>query len=319
MNEPRPWHLNHETREIIDCVALEYDGYAIKKFIFTKSKDGSSCCDEIKDGWTDFTLHRDRYFLRSELFGFQRYFGKWGGERTPEWDREYSFWYFVYLQSYRVVLPSLFREQCPEDWTRKAAKREEAAADLRRSFSLLGKDDLVDLSMEELEEAMRTDFTAACERGLEGTYIANRPTVLLANACDHERVLRLMDRESWSLDKTLAQLDLKAIVEAFGLYVNRGVVHEDDNVNRVIYKMLQWFVTKQSGPVNYVTRSHILYGLMYLHLYRTEFPRFAGIPERVAKWNREHFHFKEFWASRVRESLSTLREASSMLNNNRYN
>jgi len=318
MDNNHVWKLDQQTREIIDAVALEYKGYAIKKYLFKKEK--MSVCMESDDEhpWADFKLNPDRYFLRSQLFGYQRYFGKWGGERVPEYDRDYSHWYFTYLQCYRAKLPSLFELKDDGPWVKFAVKREEAAADLRKNFALLGKDDLKELSIADLEEAMRGDFTLSCERGLE-PYIQNRAMVMLANACNHELVLRLMDPEH--LDETgnaegdvsFEKVDFKRIREAFSQYVNRGIVDEDDNINRVIYKMLQWFLTTHPGHASYTNRSYILYGLMYLHLYRTEFSCFGGIQDRVKKWRKESFDLKEHWASQFRKHLSILREASAMM------
>lgn len=46
MTGTEPWRLNPETRQIIDSVALEYDGYVIKMRLFPKGgKD--ACCNEI--------------------------------------------------------------------------------------------------------------------------------------------------------------------------------------------------------------------------------------------------------------------------------
>ena len=313
-NKVNGWGLRLATRTIIDAVALEYDGYAIKRYLFPKKGDMACCMDGVEGNqWPNYELNRDRYFLRSQLFAYQRYFGKWGGERVPEYDLEYSKWYFIYLQCYRVKLPTLFKMH-EESWTRNAERREEAAADLRKCFADLGKNDLDGLPEDEFKAALLGDFTAACERGLN-QWVLQRPTVMLANACNDDMILRLLDK--WEHDpldeRPRSKLNPEKAIDAFKQYTSRGIVHEDDNINRLIYKMLQWFLTTHPGHANYTTRSHILYALMYLHLYRTEFSRFAGIPDRVKAWSEDDWEFKEHWASQFRKHLSVLREAKSLL------
>ena len=50
---------------------------------------------------------------------------------VPEWDREYSQYYFTFLQCYRVKLSSLMTGVCAgmSDFARLATDKEDAAAD----------------------------------------------------------------------------------------------------------------------------------------------------------------------------------------------
>ena len=115
-----------------DYIELEYDGYAIRDIMFP-NEECMACCDRAAE--KTFRLNKNRYFLRSQLFGFQRWFGKWGGERTPQWDRSYSIYYFVLLQSYRVRLPYCL--QMNRHWSNPIVPdetRERIAAEVRNKF-----------------------------------------------------------------------------------------------------------------------------------------------------------------------------------------
>ena len=64
------------------------------------------------------------------------------------------------------------------------------------------------------------------------------------------------------------------------------------------YVALKWFCMTD----------YILFALMYLHLYRCEFSRFAGIPARVTAWNAIPWEVREDVAARFRKHLSIVRE-----------
>ena len=299
----KKWKLRASTRGIIDSVALEYDGYRIRNYFYPKQK-GSACVEEEFEH--DFRLHEDRYFLRSELFGFQRYFGKWAGEMVQEWDRQYSQYYFVYLQSYRAILPSLMTGSWKNSYCREAPKRECAAADLRLALSRLGTDDLRNWSSGVLESTLKTDFDKACETRIPAM-AAKKPEVMLANTCNANLLLRLTNSE-FSPDAELSELNTAPAMAAFRKYCNQGYVDVDDNVNRLVFKMLQWYFSAHPDNADFKYRSYILFSLMYLHLYRTSFSRFAGLPYKLKDWQRVPFSVREKRAAHFRRHLSAMRE-----------
>lgn len=299
----KKWKLKALTQGIIDSVALEYDGYRIRDYFYPE-QEYSVCSDERFT--QDFRLHEDRYFLRSELFGFQRYFGKWGGEMIEEWDRQYSQYYFVYLQSYRVALPSLMMGGWSTSYCKYARKRECAAADLRLAFSKLGEDDLHTWRSGVLESSLKSGFDKACGARIP-LMVAKRPEVVLANSCNADLLLRLTNLE-FSSNAELTSLDTAPAMNAFEKYCSQGYVDLDDNVNRLVFKMLQWYLFAHPDKANFQYRSFILFALMYLHLYRTAFSRFAGLPENLKEWQRIPFSVREARAADFRRHLSEARE-----------
>lgn len=299
----KKWKLKASTRGIIDSVALEYDGYRIRNYLYSKQKS-SVCLDERFRN--DFRLHEDRYFLRSELFGLQRYFGKWGGEMVEEWDRQYSQYYFVYLQSYRAMIPSLMTASWSRTFSKGAQKRECAAADLRLAFSKLGEDDLRTWSSGTLESELKYGFDKVCGARIP-LKVANRPEVVLANSCNADLLLRLTNSE-FSPDTELSCLNTAPAMTAFEKYCSHGYVDLDDNINRLVFKMLQWYFSAHPDKANFQYRSYILFALMYLHLYRTAFSRFAGLPENLKEWQGIPLSVREARAADFRRHLSEARE-----------
>ncbi len=299
----KKWKLKTSTRGIIDSVALEYDGYRIRDYFYPEQKNGA-CEDERFE--YDFRLHEDRYFLRSELFGFQRYFAKWGGEMVQEWDRQYSQYYFVYLQSYRTMLPSLMMGGWSKSYYKDAKKRECSAADLRLALSRLGEDDLRTWSSGVLESMLKCGFDKTCGARIP-LKVAKRPEVVLANACNADLLLRLTNSALPS-SAELSHLNTVPAIAAFEKYCTQGYVDLDDNVNRLVFKMLQWYLSAHPDKANFQFRSYILFSLMYLHLYRTAFSRFAGLPDKLKDWQSIPFSTREARAAQFRRHLSETRE-----------
>ena len=295
----------------IDSIALEYDGYAIKTILFPKEKY-MACCDAAAE--KTFRLNQNRYYLRSSLFGYQRYFGKWGGERVPEWDRQYSIYYFVFLQSYRVRLPRCvqelhaFRNPIVPD-----AIKEKVASDIRNRF-------LQSFSVDNDEE----DISSIVRCGFDKDHIGNLSMpetecepfhlALAYNArliadggagveisCYHGRT-----DQPWYYEKALqfASDELRTVFE-------KAEYSLDESENGMCFNLLAIDLLRNQHLMETINRKYAHFMFLYLHLYRTHIPSFVRVEPHASRWESIPFDKKESLAAKYRRFLAIHREKAS--------
>ncbi len=293
-----------------DCIELEYDGYAIKSFMFP-NEECMACCDKAAE--KTFRLNRNRYFLRSQLFGFQRWFGKWGGEQVPEWDRSYSIYYFVLLQSYRVHLPRCL--QVNHYWTNPIVPddiREKIAASIRNKFLQ---------SLPDCEEVDNIPSMVQC--GFDKNYVTSQ-TLPKSNG---EPFILALSYNARLIADGGSGVELSCYYESdqpchlekskrFASEKMRNIFGRaeysfDESENGMCMNLLAVELLRKRYLMDSTTIQYAHFMLLYLHLYRTNIPTFVRIEPYASKWDSIPFKTKESIAAKFRKTLAKFRERNA--------
>ena len=292
----------------IASVALEYNGYAIKTVLFPK-EECMACCDAAAE--KTFRLNRNRYFLRSSLFGFQRYFGKWGGEWVPEWHRQYSIYYFVFLQSYRVHLPrcaQVFRFSdhpiVPDN------VREKVAAKIRNLF------------IQSLPDRTPVEnIPGMAKNGFDKHYVENlllpekdREPFVLALSYDARLIADGGSDVEIGLNRGVDPPDertLRFVIETMQTALEKSEYSLDESENGMVFNLLAVELLRKPCLMDSVTLQYAHFMLLYLHLYRTRIPSFVRIEPHATRWESIPFETKETIAAKYRRILAEFREKES--------
>lgn len=297
-----------ELSQYLTDIPLEYNGYAIKKFLFPK-EEGDTCCD--LEAHKTFRLHPNRYFLRSELFGLQRYLGKWGGDMLPEYDRAYSLFYFVFLQAYKVVLPSPLKGHWHGEPPITDADRERAASLVRTLFlqSVPSPDEPADVH-EIVEYGLAEDAQVpTINKSLEMlphllAQAYNSP--FIAYGCAGVELACYYGEGGWYREtaKAFAERGLR-------LFLARGECARDDTENGLTMNLLSRAILRKPDIVKQDPVLDAAFKLMYLHLYRTRLPTGVQVEPWSSHWAAVPFETKEKMAAKFRKQLALLREKAS--------
>ncbi len=292
----------------IDSIALEYNGYAIKTVLFPK-EECMACCDAAAE--KTLRLNRNRYFLRSSLFGFQRYFGKWGGERVPDWHRQYSVYYFVFLQSYRVHLPrcvQVFRFSdhpiVPDN------VREKIAAKIRNLF------------IQSLPDRTPVEnIPEMAKHGFDGHYVANlslpekdREPFVLALSYDARLIADGGSDVEIGPNHGSAppeERTLRFATETMQTALGKSEYSLDESENGMVFNLLAVELLRKRYLMDSVTLQYAHFMLLYLHLYRTHIPSFVRVEPHATRWESIPFETKETIAAKYRRILAEFREKES--------
>ena len=298
----------------VEHFALEADGYKIANIAFGDKPEERSCWSRVfEDFRRYFYVGRDQLLLRAALFALQRSFGNWGGEQTPESDREYSLFYLLYLETYRRELPPLFAGQFIEKAERLTGdERERIAGMVRREFMTGCRS-----AAEPFEWEVRCRLTANHDELVSGmdSEIGKRPEVILAMSinvpvlavglyvpdCSAIQAEGIKDINEYMDIAFRIERDLKKICDTAELSA-------DDYMNALAMFFLQVRLIRNPGLVKDGSVEYFMLMFLYLDLYRRELLPCFTVEPFASQWKALPKSVKEDTAEKFRKRLSLARE-----------
>lgn len=294
--------------------ALLFDGYCAADVASYDDATRKRFFDDFKQY---FYIPKDKLLSRTMLFMLQRYFGKWGGEQTPEYDRDFSLYYLLYLEVYRYKFNSVFtsdfdpfHEYLPKVVINETILENLAGA-IRRHFSG-GKRPTLN-SIDYILDNCFSDTT----RGFpEDKKLLSRPEVILAASIKPILATNLLLRHSSeTFSMIMSELSCKRrddAVYSFGKELRSMLrdlkLSQNDIKNHLFLFILQAWLSRHTSCIDTLSAEYILLMFLYLHLYRTEIPEYMGREPFFSQWTNLAKSHKEDTAELFRKKLCLLRE-----------
>ncbi len=295
----------------IDNFALEFDGYCAAE---TVSYDDDARRRFVDDFKKYFYIPKDKILVRTELFMLQRYFGKWGGEQTPEYNRLFSLYYLLYLEAYRHTPPAVFKSDfdyhghLPKDAS--AGTLENLAGAIRRHF--VGE---CRPTISSIDYVFDKSFYAPISIFPNQKLLA-RPEVILSLAINPVLVTNLLLRHSSEtvsgIKSDLSDGRRSDAVRLFGgelaTMLKDLKFFQDDIKNCLFLFILQGWLSRNPSCVDELSIEYVLLMFLYLHLYRIELPEYLGHEPFYSKWKELPKSRTEDTAELFRKKLCLMRE-----------
>lgn len=300
--------------EGVEDFALEADGYKIAQIVFGDKPGEKSCWSRVfEDFRRYFYIGRDPLLLRTALFALQRSFAKWGGEQTPEYDREYSMFYLLYLATYRYELPRVFEYRFLEREDRLTKEeREEVAGMVRREFMAGYRSPIVpfEQEVETCLAADHEDIVSAMDPKL-----ANRPEVILAMSFRVPLLASAIYIPDSSIIHVSGIKDIRdhmdiafEIETALQNLCTTAKLADDDHMNALMMFFLQVRLIRDPALVKDGSVEYSMLMFLYLELYRKELLPCFSVEPFASRWKALPKSVKEDTAESFRKRLSLARE-----------
>ena len=294
--------------------ALEADGYRIDKIVFPNKPKGESCWDQVFRDFDKYLyIGRDQLLLRAALFALQRFFGKWGGEQTPESHRDFSLYYLLYLATYRYELPAPFKGHFfkDDDYT-TIEEREQLASVVRRQFMSGYRSPIA--SFEAEARAFLTANHTKIISKLDTKY-RNRPEIILAMSINIPRLaasLYMPDSTyilPGGIKNVKEHLDIVYKIEKhmYNLCSTR-MISADDHINALAFFFLETRLIRNPNLVSDGSVEYSMLMFLYLELYRKELLSCFTVEPFASQWQALPKNAKEDTAELFRKRLSLARE-----------
>ena len=291
--------------------ALRFDGYCAAEVV---PYDDDSRNRFIDDFRKYFYIPKDVLLVKTQLFMLQRYFGKWGGEQTPAYDRLYSLYYLLYLESYRHTPPSVFRrdsnyhDHLPKD--ADARTLENLAGAVRRHFA--GEKSP---TLSSIDYVFDKSFYVPISV-FPNQKLLSRPEVILSLAINPVLATNLLLRHSYeSIPDIKSELSTERRQDAIRLFGGELAamlkdlkLFQDDIKNRLFMFILQAWLSRKQSCVDELSVEYVLLMFLYLHLYRIELPEYIGREPFCSQWENLPKSRKEDTAELFRKKLCLMRE-----------
>ena len=300
--------------EGVEDFALEADGYKIAQIVFGDKPEEKSCWFRVfEDFRRYFYIGRDLLLLRTALFALQRSFAKWGGEQTPEYDRDFSMFYLLYLATYRHELPSVFQGHFIEREERLTREeREQIAGMVRREFMAGYRSPVTpfDREVEQYLTSNHVDIVSAMDSGLR-----DRPEVILAmsihvpllasaiyipdcSPIHFEGIKEIRNHMDIAFEIEKALLDLCTAAK----------FSDDDHRNALALFFLQMRIWRDPNLIKDGSVEYSMLMFLYLELYRKELLPCFTVEPFASQWKGLSKRTKEDTAELFRKRLSLARE-----------
>ncbi len=291
--------------------ALRFDGYCAAEVVPYDDDSRDRVTDDFRKY---FYIPRDMLLVKTKLFMLQRYFGKWGGEQTPEYDRLYSLYYLLYLETYRHAPPSVFRsdidyhDHLPKDADAKIL--ENLAGAVRRHFA--GE---IRPTLSSIDYVFDKSFYAPTSV-FPNQKLLSRPEVILSLAINPVLATNLLLRHSYeSIPNMKSELSPERRQDAIRLFGGELAemlkdlkLFQDDIKNHLFLFILQAWLSRQQSCVDDLSVEYVLLMFLYLHLYRIELPEYMGHEPFYSRWKNLPKSSKEDTAELFRKKLCLMRE-----------
>ncbi len=295
----------------VDEYAVQIDGYCIAEVAHYDDKVRKRFNDDFKKY---FYIPRDRLLVSSQLFMFQRYFNHWGGEFTPECDRDYSLYYLMYLEVYRYPIPTIFKSNWDiHDHLPKDADNitlENLAGAIRRHFAGERHREFTSI-----DSIFNCYFSSQLCGFLADAKLMSRPEVMLAASINPALVVKLFLRcssEDVYYLEDLSPRNLQVAASLFGKEITALTTDfkfsQDDIRNLLYLYILQAWLERHPVAVDSLSAEYVLLMFLYLHLYRKELPEYLGREPFYSQWTKLAKSRKENTAEHFREKLCRMRE-----------
>ena len=291
--------------------ALELDGYCSASLAHYDDKCRERFFEDFKKY---FYIPNDKLLIRTQLFMLQRWFGKWGGEQTPAYDRDYSLYYLLYLEAYRYRIPSIFKsdwdyhDRLPKDANEDTL--ENLAGGIRRHF--VGDRPH---EMTSIDYKLNNYFSNNLFGFLDNHHLLSRPEVLLAASINPVLAVTLFlchSSEATNFNEGLAQTVLQEAIRTFGnelaTMTTSFKFSQDDIRNHLYFFILQAWLERHLSSIDLLSAEYVLLMFLYLHLYRIELPSYMGREPFYSQWNKLSKSIKEDTAEQFRKKLCIMRE-----------
>jgi len=310
---------------------LQFDGYRFLDF-YLKIKNLpefqdeflNECCTRFR---LNFTLPEDTNLARAIYFFFQRAHKNYGfpnGPDAPEdgkWfgnDGEWSHFYLAFLHLYTQHHPSYFdQHSCAPEWKRltQIGAEHEAATQVRKE--LMG-----DRKSQPLEPrcANEAEFKNLAKQASEQVWIKrltgenpqllNQPDIVMALSFKGNGFSEMMASGSPKLwhpeDQGCSYLAGKTIEVSSTITFSR-----ENDENRGVMFLLGLWLLKFPKKIDYKSRDHLLFCLLYLHLYREPLSEYFTRKTFAKRWQQFTFDEKESVAATMRRHLAQVRNKAA--------
>ena len=294
--------------------ALLFDGYCAADVASYDDATRKRFFDDFKQY---FYIPNDKLFLRTMLFMLQRYFGKWGGEQVPEYDRDYSLYYLLYLEVYRYKFNSVFTsdfvsrfyEYLPKDINETIL--ENLAGAIRRQFSGEKRP-----TLDSIDYVLNNYFSDTTCGFPEDKKLLSRPEVILAASINPILATNLLLRHSskaTSMIKSGSSCEHRedaaySFRKELRSMLRNLKLSQNDIKNHLFLFILQAWLSRHQSCIDTLSPEYILLMFLYLHLYRTEIPKYMGREPFFSQWTNLAKSRKEDTAELFRKKLCLLRE-----------
>ena len=307
-------HCLESAYEGVEHFALEADGYKIAKIAFNDKPGEDNCWSRVFDDFRRyFYIGYDQVLLRAALFALQRFFGKWGGEQTPESDRDYSLFYLLFLETYRHDLPEPFKGHLfeKEDYM-TFEEREQLASVVRMEFMAGYRSPIA--SFEEEAKAFLTANHEKIVSKLDTKY-RNRPEVILAMSINIPMLaaaLYISDSShipSGGIKDVKKHLDIVYKIEKHMCNLcSTRMISADDHLNALALFFLETRLIRNPNLVQDGSVEYSMLMFLYLELYRKEFLPCFTVEPFASQWKALPKSTREDTAELFRKRLSLARE-----------
>ena len=287
--------------------ALQFDGYCAEAVVPYDDGIRKRFFDDFEKY---FYIPKDKLLVRTQLFMLQRSFACWGGERTPEYDRDYSLYYLLYLEVYRYSFNPVFKsdfgfhDHLPED--ADCTVLENLAGAIRRHFSGEKR-----ATLNSIDYIVDNYFSAKTYGFLKDEKLLSRPEVILAASIDPVLITNLLLRHS---------------SEAHGSFCDELILmlkdlklSQNDFKNHLFLYILQAWLSRNPSCIDTLSSEYVLLMFLYLHLYRSDLPEYLGREPFFSQWKKMPRSRKEDTAELFRKKLCIMREERVKKEYERYN
>jgi len=313
---------------------LRFDGYRFVEF-YCANKHltidpqlfGHGICEHYTRDWL---LPENNDLSMVVWFAFQRAHKDYGfpdGPDAPEDGKwygnpgEWSHFYLLFLHLCRHTFPAYFqRQDSMPTWDRLQNTGTVAAVATRIRRELLGyrgpQSGPIILRSGSIEDYRHLARHAAEKHWLPDfektpSPLAQCPEFFLALAFKANGFANMMttgtsplwqpsDGEtSYLIDKTMSMLS------------SESAFSPDDDENRAVMFMLARWLLDHPGQADFNSRDHLVFSLLYLHLYRQPLSEYFTRNAFAKRWNAIPFAEKEAVAADMRRNLARIRNAAA--------
>ncbi len=311
---------------------LRFDGYRFLEFYRAKMNLHEGAEGFVHDfcsrSQRDFKLPEDANLSMAVCFFFQRGHKNYGfpnGPDAPEdgkWfgsEGVWSHFYLLYLHLYRHTIPSYFgRPDSLPAWSTMLGDGTADAVATRTRQELVGyrgseplelrcvnADELQNLATQASEKYWLKKLTDG------NPQLLDRPDVILALSFKANGFTRMMTANPDPLwhpqsheSSCLAERTMKMLSSEFAFSA-------ENDENRAVMFLLELWLLDHPDKADYKSREHLLFCLLYLHLYRQPLSAYFTRSAFGKRWQQFSFDAKETVAANMRRNLARIRNEAA--------
>jgi hypothetical protein len=316
---------------------LRFDGYRFQdcyRKIKNQPEGQTGFVDEYCQRFSrDFVMPEDTNIARAIYFFFQRAhkdstpskpYAPEDGKRVGDYG-EWSHFYLAFLHLYTQHHPSYFDQRsCAPKWNRLALDgvQHEAATQVRKE--LMGARKSQPLEPRCANEAEFKNLANQASEQVwikrltgENPQLLNRPDIVMALSFKGNGFSEMMASSSPKL--WYPEVQGCSYLAGKTIEVSSTITFSMENdENRAVMFLLGLWLLKFPKKIDYKSRDHLLFCLLYLHLYREPLSEYFTRKAFAKRWHQFTFDEKEAVAANMRRHLAQIRnEAAKAYPNDR--